>query len=120
MPAATPQDPAAIARAFQMAAHLPGEERVRLRVHVLSSDGVLLAGGILRGFEQAAFLRDQLQNLGFFECLPVGAARAWGCDILLRQAALDVEGPRGLLRGPPRSWPAVVRHVRGRGTAARR
>lgn len=121
-------DPAGVARAFQMASHLPGDEQVRLRVNVLSSEGVMLAGGILSGFEQAAFLRDQLQILGAFECLPAHVARACGCDILLREGAAPLPLSAELLREAPRlaARPAAVsgggarapRHARRRGESA--
>jgi len=102
-----PPDPAAIERAFQMAAHLPTKDKLRLRVGVLSSDGIMLSGGMLRGFEQAAFLRDQLQIVGYFEYLPESLAPSHGCDLLLKQqAAMSEETPAELLRAPAGSvWP---------------
>jgi hypothetical protein len=100
-------DPAAIERAFQMAGHLPSKDKLRLRVGVLSSEGVMLAGGELRGLEQAAFLRDQLQIIGFFEFLPEGMANSYGCDLLLKQqAGAGEERPDDFLRTPVGSvWP---------------
>ena len=104
---ATLLDPAAIERAFQMAAHLPTKDRLRLRVGVLSSEGVMLAGGLLRGVEQASFLRDQLQIVGFFEFVPEAVANSYGCDVLLKQQAAPGEGrPEDFLRTPAGAvWP---------------
>lgn len=85
----TVPDPARVARAFDMAAYLPTEESQELRIHVVSRDGHLLGSGVLRGGEQAGFLRDQLDILGSFELLPAPAAQRRGCDVLLKQAAHD-------------------------------
>jgi hypothetical protein len=100
-------DPAAIEHAFQMAAHLPSKDKLRLRVGVLSSEGVMLAGGLLRGQEQAAFLRDQLQIVGLFEFLPEAMANSYGCDLLLKQQTGTGEGrPADLLRSASGAeWP---------------
>jgi hypothetical protein len=100
-------DPAAIERAFQMAAHLPTKEKLRLRVGVLSSEGVMLAGGLLRGLEQTSFLRDQLQIVGVFEFVPEPMANSYGCDLLLKQqAAAGGARPDDLLRTPVGAeWP---------------
>lgn len=100
-------DPAAIERAFQMAAHLPTKDKLRMRVGVLSSEGVMLAGGELRGVEQASFLRDQLQIVGFFEFLPEAMANSYGCDVLLKQQpAVGEERPEDFLRTPAGAvWP---------------
>jgi len=100
-------DAAAVARAFQMATGLPTSERVQLRVGVLSADGTMIATGILRGFEQAGFLRDQLQIVGFAEFVPPRAIDLLGCDLLLKQIhdpdgqAPDLLRPEGSLWPPP-------------------
>jgi hypothetical protein len=98
-------DAAAVARAFQMATGLPTSERVRLRVGVLSGDGTMIASGVLRGFEQAGFLRDQLQIVGFAEFVPSRPADTLGCDLLLKHVR-DTEGqPPDLLRPEGSLWP---------------
>lgn len=94
-----------VEHAFQMARRLPTRERVRLRVGVLSNDGILIAADTLRGFEQVGLLRDQLQILGFSEYLPSGGAQAWGCDVLLKPAAGDAAFAEDLLRSDSLSWP---------------
>lgn len=78
-------DEAGVTHAFQMASHLPSHERVRLRIGVLSAEGVMIAGGMLRGFEQAGFLRDQLRLLGFDEHVPARGEPDYGCDLMLKQ-----------------------------------
>lgn len=98
-------DDEGVMHAFQMAAHLPSEERVRLRVGVLSAEGLMIAGGVLRGFEQAAFLRDQLQILGFAEHLPTPAEPDYGCDLVLKQQPRSEAMAGGLLRRRGRLWP---------------
>lgn len=110
------QQAAGVARAFQMAAQLPTRERVRLRVGVLSADDVMIAGGTLRGFEQAALLRDQLELVGFAEYVPAAGAPTYGCDLLLKEApSPHRSGSRDLMRNAPRHlWPP-----RGKGAGPR-
>jgi hypothetical protein len=102
-------DAAAVARAFQMANGLPTSERVRLRVGVLSADGAMIATGTLRGFEQAAFLRDQLQIVGFAEFVPPRALDALGCDLLLKHVRNPDGQPADLLRPEGSLWPPPQR-----------
>ena len=94
-----------VEHAFQMARGLPTHERVRLRVGVLSGEGLLIASETLRGFEQVAFLRDQLSILGYQEYLPSGGAQPWGCDVLLKRASGDADLGDDLLRSDSLSWP---------------
>lgn len=90
-----------------MACGLPTHERVRLRVGVLSADGLMISTGTLRGFEQVGFLRDQLQLLGFAEYVPPRPLDAMGCDILLRHVP-DASGHApDLLRSAGALWPPV-------------
>lgn len=96
---------AGIARAFHMAVLLPSQDRVRLRVRVLSRGGALLAEGDLRGFDQAAFLRDQLQPLGFFEYAPPPERKARARDLVLRQLQGDTSTARLVRKPPPQAWP---------------
>jgi hypothetical protein len=98
-------DIAAVQRAFQMACGLPTHERVRLRVGVLSADGLMISTGTLRGFEQAGFLRDQLQLLGFAEYVPPRAVDALGCDLLLKHVPEEGGAPPDLLRPGGALWP---------------
>lgn len=98
-----------VMHAFQMAAHLPSEEHVRLRVGVLSSEGLVIAGGELRGFEQLAFLREQLQIIGFFEHLPAPREPDYGCDLVLKQQARGDALAGGLLRRGGPLWPPAAR-----------
>ena len=50
MPSRPPlQDPAPVARAFQMARQLPTSDPERLRVVVLAADGAVLGAGTLQG-----------------------------------------------------------------------
>lgn len=99
-------DDAGVAHAFQMATQLPSHERLRLRIGVLSADGVMVAGGVLRGFEQAAFLRDQLQILGFAEHLPERGEPDYGCDLVLKQQPRAPQAlGRDLLRRRRPLWP---------------
>jgi hypothetical protein len=108
-------DDAGVAHAFQMAAHLPSQEKLRLRVGVLSVDGVMVAGGVLHGFAQAGFLRDQLQILGFAEHLPASGEPDYGCDLVLKQQPRPREAlTAGLLRRREPLWPpARNRSARG-------
>jgi hypothetical protein len=99
-------DDTGVAHAFQMATQLPSHERLRLRIGVLSADGVMVAGGVLRGFEQAAFLRDQLHILGFAEHLPAHGEPDYGCDLVLKQQPRAPESiGRDLLRRARPLWP---------------
>ncbi|HYE39497.1 MAG TPA: hypothetical protein VEB23_06185 [Ramlibacter sp.] len=106
-------DDAGVARAFQMASHLPSQEHVRLRVGVLSAEGVMIAGGVVRGFEQAGFLRDQLRIIGFDEHLPSRGEPNYGCDLVLKQQPRlrDGVGADLLRRGRP-LWPPRAREGR--------
>jgi hypothetical protein len=104
-------DIAAVQRAFQMASGLPTHERVRLRVGILSSEGLMLSTGTLRGFEQAGLLRDQLQLLGFVEYVPARQVDAMGCDVLLKHVPDTAAQATDLLRTEEPLWPPV----RGRG-----
>lgn len=103
-------DVAGVERAFQMAAHLPTGERIRLRVGVLSLAGEMIFGGTLRGFEQACLLRDQLQILGFAEHRVPRGQEDFGCDLLLKQQVRPDESNSGdLLRRSSVAWPPVIR-----------
>jgi hypothetical protein len=103
-------DVAGVERAFQMAAHLPTRERVRLRVGVLSLGGEMIFGGTLRGFEQVCLLRDQLQILGFAEHLVPREQENLGCDLLLKQQVrVDESNTADLLRRSRVAWPPVIR-----------
>jgi hypothetical protein len=84
-------DPAVVARAMAMAAHLPTAENAQLRVQVLDRHGYLLASGVLLGLEQAAFLRDSLRPVGTFHLVPPALARERGCDVMLVEAYLGHE-----------------------------
>jgi hypothetical protein len=105
-----PQDAAAIARAFQMAAHLPTREKLRLRAIVLNSEGSVLAAGTLLGHRQAALFRDQLQILGSFVDRSDTLAAAHGCELLLQQQP-DEAHPRRALT-PLRAKAPLRRAVR--------
>jgi hypothetical protein len=101
-------DPAAVHRAVQMALHLPTRESGRLRVQVLDRHGHLLASTVLEGPEQAAFLKDMLQNVGAFDMVPAAIASERGCDVLLREAHASrlAEQARDLVRpGSGGNWP---------------
>jgi hypothetical protein len=99
-------DDAGVAHAFQMASHLPSRERVRLRIGVLSAEGVMIAGGVVSGFEQAGFLRDQLRIIGFDEHLPARGEPDYGCDLVLKQLPRPHEGASSdLLRRGRLLWP---------------
>lgn len=102
-PETSTPDPAAVQRAVQMAVHLPSGEARRLRVQVLDRHGHLLASAVLEGFDQAAFLKDMLQNVGAFDMVPAALARERGCDVLLREAyaSRPAEQPRDLVRTVP-------------------
>lgn len=81
----TTADPAAVARAMQMAMHLPTQEGKHLRVQVLNRDGHLLASGVLEGFDQVAFLTDILRTVGTFDMVPPALAKQRGCDVMVRE-----------------------------------
>lgn len=104
MPSRSPlQDPAPVARAFQMAMQLPTTDPQRLRVVVLSADGAVLGAGTLQGREQAGLLRDQLRIIGAFEYAPGELAGSFGCDLLLQElTGGDEEGATTILRGDGR------------------
>ena len=108
-------DDAGVTHAVQMAAHLPSEENVRLRVGVLSAEGVMVAGGVLRGFEQAAFLRDQLLILGFTEHVPARDEPDYGCDLVLKQQPRSEAVAGGLLRRGRPLWPPARTRANPRG-----
>lgn len=102
-------DPAAVQRAVQMALHLPSDEAKRLRVQVLDRHGQLLASAMLQGADQAAFLRDMLQNVGAFDMVPPPLAAERGCDVLLQEAYQGgpAEQPSDLVRsGSANRWAA--------------
>jgi hypothetical protein len=100
-------DIAAVQRAFQMANGLPTHDRARLRVGVLAADGLMISTGMLRGFEQVGFLRDQLRLLGFAEYVPPRPMDAMGCDILLKHMPEASGDASDLLRSAGALWPPV-------------
>lgn len=100
-------DVAGVQRAFQMANGLPTHDRARLRVGVLSADGLMISSGTLRGVEQAGFLRDQLKLLGFAEYVPPRPVDAMGCDILLKHVPQESAPAPDLLRSAGALWPPV-------------
>jgi hypothetical protein len=98
------QDPAPIARAFQMAMQLPTSDPQRLRVVVLSADGAVLGAGTLQGREQAGLLRDQLRIVGPFEYAPGEMAGSFGCDLLLQEVPGSEDEETSILRGEGRPF----------------
>jgi len=78
-------DQASVARAFMMAAALPVPFKKAVRVTVRSSDGTVLGEGLLNGFEQLDFLRDQLEIVSSFVILTSGGGphRTW--DLLFQE-----------------------------------
>lgn len=114
-PESSAPDPAAVRRAVQMAVHLPSGEAKRLRVQVLDRHGHLLASAMLQGADQAAFLKDMLQNVGAFDMVPPPLAAGRGCDVLLQEAyqTRPAEQPRDLVRSATGNHWAVRGSWRG-------
>lgn len=108
-PESSTPDPAAVLRAVQMAVHLPTGEAKRLSVQVVDRHGQMLASVTLRGADQAAFLKDMLQNVGAFDMVPAPLAAERGCDVLLQEAYQGgpAEQPSDLVRsGSANRWAA--------------
>jgi hypothetical protein len=98
---------ATIAKAFEMARHLPTTHRLALRIGLVH-DGELFAQGCLDGYRQVTFFSEHLRELGWREHLLGGDEAMFDCDMVFShpedaQAQAD---PSFIRRPAVELWPA--------------
>lgn len=98
-----------VAKAFEMARHLPTTHRMNVQIGLLQ-DGVLFARGRLDGYRQVTFFTEHVRELGWREHLLGGEADMHGCDMLFSHpgelgAARDAD-PSFIRRPAVELWPA--------------
>lgn len=99
----------AIAKAFEMARHLPTTHRLSLRIGLVR-DGDLFAQGALDGYRQVTFFSDHLRRLGWHEHLLGGDEDMFGCDMVFSQPqnADEAADPSFIRRPAVELWPAAA------------
>ena len=103
-----------VAKAFEMAKHLPTTHR--LNVHVgLVRDGVLFARGKLDGYRQVTFFAEHVRDLGWREHLLGSDDDMHGCDMLFAHPGKDAPAadadPSFIRRPAVQLWPAGSKHA---------
>jgi hypothetical protein len=103
-----------IAKAFEMAKHLPTSHRANLQVGLVH-EGELFARGTLDGHRQVSLFCEHLRELGWHEHLLGGEQDMFGCDMLFShpgaQEALADADPSFIRRPAMELWPAGIPHA---------
>jgi hypothetical protein len=101
-----------IAKAFEMARHLPTTHRLNVQIGLVH-DGVLFARGHLDGHRQVSFFSEHVRELGWREHLLGGDDDMHGCDMLFSHPASSVppEDPSFIRRPSIELWPGLTSHV---------
>ena len=98
-----------VARAFEMARHLPTTHRMNLQVGLVH-DGELFATAQLDGYRQVRFFSEHLRHLGWREHLLGGDDEMFGCDLLFSDPepseAQQDQDPSFIRRTPVQLWGA--------------
>lgn len=104
-----------VAKAFEMAKHLPTSHRANLQVGLMH-EGELFARGVLDGHRQVSYFSEHLLDLGWHEHLLGGEQDMFGCDMLFshpgpREALVDSD-PSFIRRPAVELWPARSPHAK--------
>jgi hypothetical protein len=103
-----------VAKAFEMAKHLPSSHRANLQVGLVHN-GSLFARGTLDGYRQVSFFSEHLRDLGWHEHLLGGEQDMFGCDMLFSHPGGDAApadaDPSFIRRPPVELWPARNSHA---------
>ncbi|HEX2547863.1 MAG TPA: hypothetical protein VHL79_23470 [Ramlibacter sp.] len=102
-----------VAKAFEMAKHLPTTHRMDVQVGLLR-DGVLFARGRLAGYRQVTFFAEHVRDLGWREHLLGSEDDMHGCDMLFShpgELASEDADPSFIRRPAVQLWPAGSNHA---------
>jgi hypothetical protein len=103
-----------VAKAFEMARHLPTTHRMNVQIGLVHG-GQLFARGRLDGYRQVTFLREHLRSLGWREHLLGGDDDLQGCDMMFSHPAdhphTQDADPSFIRRPVMDLWPAAADHA---------
>lgn len=102
-----------IAKAFEMARHMPSTHRMDLKIG-LAHEGVLFATGRLDGYRQVKYFAEHVRQQGWREHLLGGEVDLQGCDMLFAHAAEAPQqdsDPSFIRRAVVELWPERSPHA---------